>query len=108
METPERPRLRWIQHPAPSIGLCLYLIYAIVVLVREKETAMAPTAVNIQAASPSIEHYRFLPKSRNDWSTNAQNSFREVLGELDAWSRKQDLSRSLNSWIAEEAVRQSW
>ena len=90
------------------VGLHLHLIYAIVVFVKEKETAMAPMAVNIQAATPPIEHCHFLPKSRSDWTADARDSYREVLGELDAWSRRQDSSRSLNSWIAEEAVRQSW
>jgi len=79
-----------------------------VVFVRKKETEMAPMAVTIQTASPPIEHCRFLPKNRNDWSTNAQDAFREVLGELDTWSRRHDAPRGLNSWIAEEAVRRSW
>ena len=76
--------------------------------VREKETLMAPMVVNIEPATPSIEHFHILPTNRCEWSSGAQNAYREVLGELDMWSRRQDGSKSLNSWIAEEAIRQTW
>ena len=69
---------------------------------------MAPMVVNIEPANPSIEHCHILPTNRSEWSTGARNAYREVLGELDMWSRRQDASKSLNSWIAEEAVRQTW
>ena len=88
--------------------LYLHPIYAIVVYVREKETEMAPMAVNIEAATPVIEHCHLLPTKRNEWSSGAQAAHREVLGELDAWCRKQDSPKGLNMWIAEEAIRQSW
>ncbi len=69
---------------------------------------MAPMTVTIEAALSPIEHCHALPTHRGDWTSGAQNAYREVLGELDVWSRRQDSSKSLNSWIAEEAIRQSW
>lgn len=69
---------------------------------------MAPMVINIEAAAPPIEHCRVLPKKRSEWSSGAQSAYREVLGELETWSWRHDSSRILNSWIAEEAVRQSW
>jgi len=78
------------------------------VYVRDKETEMAPMAVNIATATPVIEHCHALPINRSEWSSGAQTAHHEVLGELDAWCRKQDSTKVLNSWIAEEAIRQSW
>jgi len=75
---------------------------------RERETKMAPMTVTIEAATPPVEHCHALPTNRGEWTTGAQNAYREVLGELDAWSRRQDASKNLNAWIAEEAIRQSW
>ena len=69
---------------------------------------MAPMTVTIEAATSTIEPCHALPAHRGDWTTGAQNAYREVLGELDAWSRRQDASKNLNSWIAEEAIRQTW
>ena len=69
---------------------------------------MAPMVVNIEPATPSIEHCHILPTDRREWSSGVQNAYREVLVELDTWSRRQDASKSLNSWIAEEAIRQAW
>lgn len=69
---------------------------------------MAPIAINIEAATPPAEHFHLLPENRSEWSSGARDAYREVLGALDSWSRQQDESKSLNSWIAEEAVRQSW
>ena len=69
---------------------------------------MAPMVVNIEPAVSAIESCHILPKNKNDWSTGAKTAYGEVLGELDAWSRREDASKSLNSWIAEEAVRQTW
>ena len=66
---------------------------------------MAPMIVNTETATSVIRPCHLLPNNRHDWPSDEQESYREVLGELDAWSRKQDSSRSLNSWIAEEAVR---
>jgi len=78
------------------------------VQVRDKETDMAPMAVNIETATPAIEHCLVLPNNRNEWSTAAQTAHHEILDALDAWCRKQDSPKGLNSWIAEEAIRQSW
>jgi hypothetical protein len=69
---------------------------------------MVPMAINIEAATSPTEHFHALPENMEDWSSGARNAYREVLGALDSWSSRQDASKSLNSWIAEEAVRQSW
>lgn len=69
---------------------------------------MAPMITTIEAVSPGIEHCNILPANTSEWSTGAKNAYKEVLGELDMWSRRQDASKSLNSWIAEEAIRQTW
>jgi hypothetical protein len=61
-----------------------------------------------EAASRPIEHNHILPVDRGDWSSDARRAFDHVLGELDAWSRQHDAPKSLNSWIAAEAVRQAW
>ncbi len=66
---------------------------------------MAPMIVNTERATPVIKPCHLLPNNRLEWPSDEQDSYREVLGELDAWSRRHDASRSLNSWIAEEAVR---
>ena len=66
---------------------------------------MAPMPVNIEAATPPIEHSHLLPKNRRDWPATDQDSYREVLEKLDAWCRAHDAPKSLNSWVAEEAVR---
>ncbi len=75
------------------------------VTVREKETAMAPMIVTTEAAAPVLEPRHVLPNNRRDWPSDEQDSYREVLAELDSWSRRYDASRNLNAWIAEEAVR---
>jgi hypothetical protein len=49
-----------------------------------------------------------LPADRSTWSDDAENTYREVLGELDRWCRDTGSSGILNSWVAEEAVRQTW
>ena len=38
----------------------------------------------------------------------ALSAYRQVLAQLDAWCATHDSPRALNSWVAEEAVRQSW
>ena len=77
------------------------------VFVREKETAMAPM-ITIETGTPGFDHLHVLSDNRDEWSSGAENAYRHVLGELDAWSRRHDAPRGLNSWIAEEAVRRSW
>ena len=49
-----------------------------------------------------------LPADRSTWSDDADNTYREVLRELDRWCRDTGSSGILNSWVAEEAVRQTW
>lgn len=46
-----------------------------------------------------------LAADRSQWPQGDQLCYREVLSELDSWCRRHDHSRSLNSWIAVEAVR---
>jgi hypothetical protein len=72
---------------------------------REKETEMAPMTTTIATVVPGIGRCHLLPDNRRDWPSDEQDSYREILTELDAWSRRHDAPRSLNSWIAEEAVR---
>ncbi len=68
---------------------------------------MAPMVVNIERTRPVIDH-NIPVDNPAEWASGAQSAYREVLGELDRWCRTNDSPRSLNSWIAEEAVRQSW
>lgn len=83
----------------------LRFIYAIVVNVNEKETTMAPMIHNVAIDNPVIRTSHVLPDDRQDWPSATQDSYRDILGELDAWSRRHDASKSMNSWIAEEAIR---
>ena len=68
---------------------------------------MAPMIAKSDSATPAIGPCQLLPNNRHDWPTDEFDSYREVLAELDAWSRRHDAPRSLNAWIAEEAVRRS-
>jgi hypothetical protein len=49
-----------------------------------------------------------LPAYRTDWPEGAQQTFVEVLRQLDAWCREHDRSRTMNAAVAEQAVRQAW
>jgi len=49
-----------------------------------------------------------LPSDRSKWPENAGKAYIHLLRELNQWSREHDCSMTTNSWIAEEAVRQSW
>jgi hypothetical protein len=62
----------------------------------------------VEAAVQPVDHTHVLPMDRADWSAGAHRAYDQVLAELDSWSRKHDASKTLNSWIAEEAVRQVW
>ncbi len=56
---------------------------------------MAPMIVNTNTtATPVIRPCHLLPNNRHDWPSDDQDSYREVLGELDAWSRRHDASKS--------------
>ncbi|MEJ2580300.1 MAG: hypothetical protein P8127_01475 [Acidobacteriota bacterium] len=63
------------------------------------------TAQNMAPAIPRIE---VLPEKRDEWPDNATKEYRQLLRELNDWSREHDWPMSSNSWIAEEAVRRSW
>jgi hypothetical protein len=54
---------------------------------------------------PAVER---LPSERAQWPDEAGREFSRLLRELNSWSRDHDWPMSCNSWIAEEAVRQSW
>jgi len=64
--------------------------------------------ITIDAAAGTINRPPVLSDDRDEWSSGAASAYRHVLEELDAWSRRHDAPRGLNSWIAEEAVRRSW
>jgi len=49
-----------------------------------------------------------LPEDRSSWPEDARRAYREVLRELDGWSRQHNASATNNSWVAEEAIRQTW
>ncbi|MGD9252510.1 MAG: hypothetical protein PVG92_01105 [Holophagae bacterium] len=49
-----------------------------------------------------------LPADRSTWTDDAEDSYREVLRELDRWCRDNGGSGILNSWVAEQAIRQIW
>lgn len=78
------------------------------VSVKKKETEMAPMIVTTETAASVVGPCYLLPGNRRDWPSDEQDTYREVLAELDTWSRRHDAPRNLNSWIAEEAVRRSW
>jgi len=65
-------------------------------------------SISRHAVTTNIPSIEGLPDNRNDWPRNAEQSFSEVLRELDRWSRENGCPMITNSWIAEEAVRQSW
>ena len=59
--------------------------------------------------APSYPHpLEVLPEDRTEWPDDAGNAHRRLQWELDRWCREHDCSMVTNSWVAEEAVRQSW
>ncbi len=56
----------------------------------------------------SIHPIEVLPDDRGNWPHDAEQSYSQVLKELDRWSREHGFSTVTNSCIAEEAIRQSW
>jgi hypothetical protein len=54
---------------------------------------------------PAVEA---LPEERTEWPDEADREYHRLMRELNAWSREHDWPMTTNSWIAEEAVRQSW
>ena len=67
---------------------------------------------SISTASETAPHTPVQPAplsaSPPEWPGEAQSAYRQVLGQLDSWCAAHDSSRALNSWVAEEAVRQAW
>ncbi len=68
---------------------------------------MASVVITSHSTSPAIPQTP-LTGDRVEWPSEARGAHRNVLAQLDSWCRSHDESRMLNSWIAEEAVRQSW
>jgi hypothetical protein len=54
---------------------------------------------------PAIEA---LPEQRTEWPNDADRAYNYLLRGLNGWCRDHGCSMVTNSWIAEEAVRQSW
>ena len=54
---------------------------------------------------PAIEA---LPIEREEWPDDADRAYNDLLRGLNGWCREHGSSMVTNSWIAEEAVRQSW
>ena len=69
---------------------------------------MASIVTTNNQPSPAFPHSDPLSVNPAEWPDSARSAYRGVLSQLDAWSRSHDASKVLNSWIAEEAVRQSW
>lgn len=57
---------------------------------------------------PAAPAMRALPEDRNRWPREAGEARERLLWELNRWSRDHDWPSTLNSWIAEEAVRREW
>jgi len=55
-----------------------------------------------------LSHSGGLPNNRANWPEDARTAYHEVLRELDGWSRQHNAPASTNSWVAEEAIRQTW
>jgi hypothetical protein len=68
---------------------------------------MASLDITSHPASPAIPQTP-LTGDPGNWPSAARNTHRQVVAQLDSWCRAHDESKMLNSWIAEEAVRQSW
>ncbi len=49
-----------------------------------------------------------VPDDRKRWSRSAGAARDSLLRELNRWSRDNDWPSTLNSWIAEEAVRRAF
>jgi len=58
--------------------------------------------------SPSPMAMDALPEDRKRWPRTADAAHASLLRELNQWSRDNDWPSTLNSWIAEEAVRRAF
>ena len=68
---------------------------------------MASVTITSRPISPNIPQTP-LTGDPGNWPSAARDTRRQVVAQLDSWCRTHDASRTLNSWIAEEAIRQSW
>jgi len=57
---------------------------------------------------PAAPAVRALPEDRNQWPRDAGEAHGRLLRELNRWSRDNDWPSTLNSWVAEEAVRREF
>ncbi len=62
------------------------------------EQQMSPTPIVMDA----------LPADRKRWPRSADAAHDSLLRELNRWSRENDWPSTLNSWVAEEAVRRAF
>ncbi len=60
-----------------------------------------------QSSHPAVT-ISSLPEERDRWPRTAGAAHEALLRELNLWSRDNDWPVTLNSWIAEEAVRQGY
>ena len=58
--------------------------------------------------STIVTQAKVLPDDRSQWPSDAGDSYRSVLRDLDRWSRENGFPMVTNGWVAEEAVRQGW
>ena len=49
-----------------------------------------------------------LPEDQKQWPSAADTARESLVRELNRWSRENDWPSTLNSWIAEEAVRRGF
>ncbi|MEE4273141.1 MAG: hypothetical protein V2I67_15820 [Thermoanaerobaculales bacterium] len=69
---------------------------------------MASVVTTTVATAAPLPQTSALADDPNQWPSDARDAHRRVLAQLESWCRAHDSSGVLNSWIAEEAVRQSW
>jgi len=69
---------------------------------------MASVVTTSAAPGTPLPQSSALADDPNQWPSDARDAHRRVLSQLESWCRAHDSSKALNSWIAEEAVRQSW
>ena len=58
--------------------------------------------------TPSPQTSQGLAATVDEWPREAFQAYRELLAELNRWSRQNDHPMSTNPSVAEEAVRQTW
>ncbi|MDX2438457.1 MAG: hypothetical protein QNL88_15600 [Acidobacteriota bacterium] len=57
---------------------------------------------------PSTIAVGALPKDREQWPHTAGAAHDALLKDLNRWSRDNDWPSTLNSWVAEEAIRRGF